>query len=209
MLLWKEQWRLMVCGLGRLDLQGAGLGRGRGLGRGCGLGWCWSLLNSWSLGRGLFRRGRCSLASRDRFRGGPDFRHGRAFSFVIYVGALVACADIFSCAGVVGGRAGVWGFLVGSGVHMDIRSRRFLLSPRVHVDVGGRDILFRRRIVLRRGGGLVRRRQRCRRRGGRVTSRWYVGGGSFRRLGNLRAATRARSLFRCKRSPEREKTLSQ
>jgi hypothetical protein len=98
--------------------------------------------------------------------------------------------------------------LMGSCVYVDIRSRRTLLSPRVHVDVGGRDILFRRRIVLLRGGGLVRRRRRCRRRGGRVTCRWYVGGGSFRRLGNLRAATRVRSLFRRKRSPGRKKTPS-
>jgi hypothetical protein len=83
---------------------------------------------------------------------------------LFYAGALVACAGILSCPGAAGGRAGVGGILLGSCVHVDIRSRRFLLSPRVHVDVGGREILFRRRIVLRRGGGLVRRRRRCRRR---------------------------------------------
>jgi hypothetical protein len=32
-------------GLGRLELEGAGLDRGRSLGRGSGLGWCWSLLS--------------------------------------------------------------------------------------------------------------------------------------------------------------------
>jgi hypothetical protein len=161
-------------GLGRLDLESPGLDQGRGLvrdgglGRGSGLGCCWSLLNRGSLGRGLFRRGRCSSASRGRFRNSPDFRHRRALSFVIYAGALGACAGIHSCPGAAGGCAGVGGILLGSCVHVDIRSRRFLLSPRVHVDVGGRVILFRRRIVLRRGGSLVQRRRRCRRRGSSV-----------------------------------------
>jgi hypothetical protein len=156
----------------------------------------------------LFRRGRCSLPSRGRFRNSSDFRHCRPLSFDICAGALVACAGVFSSPGAAGGRAGIWGILLGSCVHMDIRSRGFLLSPRVHVDVGGRVVLLRRRIVLRRGGGSIRRRRRCRRRGGRVTGRGYVGGRSGRWLGNLRAATRARSLFRRKRSPEKEKTPS-
>jgi hypothetical protein len=155
----------------------------------------------------LFRCGRCSLAGGGRFQNGPDFRYFWVFSFV-YAGALVACAGIFGCAGVAGGRAGVWGFLVGSCVHVDIRCRRTLLSPRVHVDVGGRDILFWRRIVHRRGSSLVRCRRRCRRWGGRMAGRGYVGGRRCCWLGNLRAATRARSLFRCKRSPEKEKTPS-
>jgi hypothetical protein len=94
-------------GLGRLDLEGAGLDRGRGLGRGSRLGWGRSLLRGWSLGRWLFQRGRCSLPSRGRFWSSPDFRHCRALSFVIYAGALVACAGILSSPGAVGGRAGV------------------------------------------------------------------------------------------------------
>jgi hypothetical protein len=111
----------------------------------------------------LFRRRRCSLPSRGRFRNSPDFRHCRALSFDICAGALVACAGVFGSPGAAGGRARVGGILLGSCVHVDIRSRRSLLSPRVRVDVGGRVVLFRRRIVLRRGGSLVRRRRRCRR----------------------------------------------
>jgi hypothetical protein len=71
----------------------------------------------------LFRRGRCILAGRGRFRDGPDFGYFWGFSF-IYAGALVACASIFSCSDAAGGRAGVRGFRLGSGVQMDIRSRR-------------------------------------------------------------------------------------
>jgi hypothetical protein len=57
----------------------------------------------------VFRRGRCSLASRGKFRDSPDFWYFRGFSFV-YAGALVACAGIFSCPDAAGGRAGVRGF---------------------------------------------------------------------------------------------------
>jgi hypothetical protein len=151
-------------GLGWLELESARLDLGRSLGRGSGLGWCWSLLNRGSLRRGLFRHGRCSLTRRGRFWSSPDLRHCRALSFEVYAGALIASAGIFSCPGAACGRARVRGILLGSCVRVDIKSRRFLLSPRVHVDVGGREILFRRRIVLHRGGGLVRRRRRCRRR---------------------------------------------
>jgi hypothetical protein len=150
----------------------------------------------------LFRRGRCSLAGRGRIRKGPDFRYFGCFSFV-YAGALIACAGIFSCSGVAAGRAGVWGFFACSCVHVDIRCRRTLLSPRVHVDVGGRGFLFRRRIVPRRGSSFVRRGRRCRRRGVRVTCRRYVGGNRGCWFGSLRAATGARSLIRSKRSPEK------
>jgi hypothetical protein len=113
----------LCAGLGRLYLEGAGLDRDSGLGRGR------SLLGGWSLGRWLFWRSRCSLSSSGRFRNSPDFRHCRALSFVICAGALVACAGVFSSPGAAGGRAGVWGISLGSCVHMDIRSRRFLLSP--------------------------------------------------------------------------------
>jgi hypothetical protein len=185
----------LCAGLGRLDLESTGLGRGsgfvwdRGLGRGSRLGRGRSLLGRWSLGRWLFRRGRCSLSSRGRFRDSPDFWYCRALSFVIYAGALVACAGIFSSPGAAGGRASVRGIWLGSCVHVDIRSRWILLSPRVHVDVGGRVVLLRRRIVLHRGGGFVGRRRRCRRRRSGMTCRGYVGGGSGHRLFNVGAGT--------------------
>jgi hypothetical protein len=171
-----------------LNLESAGLDRGcglvrdRGLGRGSGLGQGRSLLRCWSLGCGLFRRGRCSLSSRSRGRDSPDFWYCEALSFFIHAGACVACAGVFSSSGAASGRAGVRGIWLGSCVHVDIRSRRILLSPRVHMDVGGRVILLRRRIVLRWGNGFVRRRRRCRCRGGRMTCGRYVGGGSGHRL---------------------------
>jgi hypothetical protein len=98
--------------------------------------------------------------------------------------------------------------LLGSCFHMDIGGRRFLLSPRVHMDVGGRVMLFQRRIVPRRRRGFLRHGRRRRRRRGAVTCIRCIWTCRRRRLGNLRAATRARSLFRRKRSPEREKTPS-
>jgi hypothetical protein len=58
----------------------------------------------------------------------------------------VACAGIFSSSGAAG---------IGAGV------RGILLSPCVHVDIGGRGVLFRRRIILRRGRSLFGRRRRC------------------------------------------------
>jgi hypothetical protein len=79
--------------------------------------------------------------------------------------------------------------LLGSCGHVDIRSRRILLSPRVHVDVGGRVVLLWWRIVLRWGSGFIGRRRRCRRRGSSVTCRGYVGGGSSHRLFNIGAGT--------------------
>jgi hypothetical protein len=132
------------------------------------------------------------LSSRSWCRISSDFWYCGALSF-IYAGAHVACAGVFSSSGTACGRASV---------------RGTLLSPRVDVDFGGRIVLFRRRIILRRGRGLFWRRRRCRRRRGGVTGRRYVGMRCGRRFINVRAGTQAGGMFRRKRRPEREKTPS-
>jgi hypothetical protein len=84
--------------------------------------------------------------------------------------------------------------------------RSILLSPRVHVDIGGRGVLFWRSIILRRGRSLFGCRQRCRRQRGSMASGRYVRACRRHRLVYVGASTGARSTFRCKWSPEKEKS---
>jgi hypothetical protein len=128
-------------------------GRSAGLGRGSSC-----LLRSRSLGHRFLWRSRRSLARSCWCWLSPDLWHFGTFSFV-YAGSPVACTGILSSSGATG---------IGAGI------RNILLSPYVHVDIGGRTVLFRQRVVLRRGGSLLWRRQRCSRRRGNRAHRRHI-----------------------------------
>jgi hypothetical protein len=80
-----------------------------------------------------------------------------------------------------------------------------LLSPHVHMDIGGRNALFPWRVVLRRGGSFLERRRRCSRRRGNWAHCRHIRARRRRRLISMRAGTGAGGMQRSKWSSEEEK----
>jgi hypothetical protein len=144
-------------------------------------------LRCWS-----FRRMRCRLRCRSfrcsqlrlfrssLFRCGLSLQLLRSLSLVS-TGALVASTGIIFSSSAAVVSASIWGIL---------------LSPRVHVDMGGRSVMFRRRAVPRRRCSFAGRRQTCPGRGSNRTHCQYIRARRRCRLLSMRRSTRTRSMFR-------------
>jgi hypothetical protein len=174
-------WRCRRWGLGRsscLGRRSSCLGRSRG---------------------SFLRRPRCWLfqCSRRSLFWSGSLRHYlglrllRSF-LLVCVGALVASASIVFSSGAAGISAGVWGIL---------------LSPRVHVGIRGRSVVFRRRAIPRWSSSLVGRGQRCPARRRNQTYGRHIRACRRRRLLSVWGGTRTGSMFQNQWSPEEEKQV--